>query len=129
MYKLETVPARIGKRLSCIGCAYSWVYLGTRKYIASCPNPILLLIYCDIINKKQIEVGKNLSTEEALRGGQNSFNLKKEKVIEQSNIEEVYNDKVKVNFDFTCRYCEFEIDIKDDYESHTVMKHPRRAGY
>ena len=47
-----------------------------------------------IINKKQIEVGKNLSTEEALRGGQNSFNLKKEKVIEQSNIE-VYHCKQK----------------------------------
>jgi|GEM_PF-1783593 len=37
MYKLETVPARTGKRLTCI-CGYSWIYLGSRKYIASCPR-------------------------------------------------------------------------------------------
>lgn len=37
MYKLETVPARVGKRLFC-GCEYSWVYLGTRKYVATCPR-------------------------------------------------------------------------------------------
>jgi hypothetical protein len=38
MYKPETVPARTGKRLTCVGCEYSWVYLGTRRYIASCPR-------------------------------------------------------------------------------------------
>ena len=37
MYKLEEIPAITGKRLTC-GCGYSWVYLGTRKYIASCPR-------------------------------------------------------------------------------------------
>jgi hypothetical protein len=38
MYKLEEIPARTGKRLTCVGCEYSWIYLGTRKYIASCPR-------------------------------------------------------------------------------------------
>ena len=34
------------------------------------------------MNKKYIEIGKNLSAVESLRGGQNSFNLENENVIE-----------------------------------------------
>ena len=30
---------------------------------------------------------------------------------------------------FTCRYCGFKTDIREYYEGHTVMKHPRKPGY
>jgi hypothetical protein len=30
---------------------------------------------------------------------------------------------------FSCNYCEFESSIRYDYDKHTVIKHPNKAGY
>lgn len=30
---------------------------------------------------------------------------------------------------FACNYCEFETSDQDEYNNHSVMKHPRKAGY
>ena len=43
-------------------------------------NDLLKYIY-EIGDKKYVEIGKNLSAVESLRGGQNSFNLEKENVM------------------------------------------------
>lgn len=38
---------------------------------------------------------------------------------------ESWNGKVN----FNCRYCKFKTNIQTDYEHHSVIKHPGRAGY
>jgi len=52
----------------------------------------LLKYLQETVNKKYVEIGKNLSAVESLRGGQNSFNLETEKVIEDIPKESWHNE-------------------------------------
>ena len=46
----------------------------------------------------------------------------------KSTIDDSQKD-IENNSTFLCKYCEFSIDVRDEYDRHTVTKHPRMAGY
>jgi hypothetical protein len=75
-------------------------------------NDIDLLNYLqEIVNKKYVGIGKNLSTEESLRGGQNSFNFENN-VTERNNLE-VYR----------CKHCDYFSYWESELGKHLVRIH------
>jgi hypothetical protein len=49
----------------------------------------------------------------------------------KNNLTEIHNSPMEEDYKYAyaCRYCEFKTNDQEDYNYHTVMKHPRRAGY
>jgi len=43
--------------------------------------------------------------------------------------EKLFDDNKSNNFLFTCYYCDYHSNVKDDYERHVVFKHPGKLAY